>query len=369
MSSFFEKEFTTDRVWRIFFRALVFALLAFFVFYIKGSLYPFIIGWLIASISMPIVRFFQYKLKLRNRIIAIFATILSFWAFMALLAFLFVPPTIAEFHKASDMLTKFEGKMMSYDKLPPQAKEYIAHFIDVNEFQKMFDSQHIYEYVKKYVPKLMDVASQAARKLFNLMDVVLVMLYGFFIMLYYEPMVDGFFQLIPEQWRKQTQQVFRDLADNTARYFRGQSLVAAIVGVLFSIGFLIIGLPLAIPLGLFIGLLNMIPYAQIIGILPAALLCLLHSVFTDTPFLKLFSMAMLVFIVVQLIQDTIITPKIMGKVTGFNPAIILLCLSIGGTLFGVIGVVMALPISTMLLTYYHHYILKDESPGDDISKK
>ena len=59
-----------------------------------------------------------------------------------------------------------------------------------------------------------------------------------------------------------------DVKVSMNQYFRGQSLVAFCVGILFCIGFLIIDFPLAIPLGLFIGLLNMVPYLQIVGFIP-----------------------------------------------------------------------------------------------------
>jgi predicted PurR-regulated permease PerM len=70
--------------------------------------------------------------------------------------------------------------------------------------------------------------------------------------------------------------------------------------------------------------------------------------------------ALIVFAVVQIIQDTILTPKIMGHVTGLNPAIILLSLSIWGSLLGILGMVIALPMTTLLITYYQRYIIKKE---------
>ena len=138
---------------------------------------------------------------------------------------------------------------------------------------------------------------------------------------------------------------------------------------LFCIGFLIIGIPLAIPLGLFIGMLNMIPYAQFIGLFPTILLCGLHSADTGIPFWRLIVFCLILFTVVQVTQDTILTPNIMNKVTGLNPAIILLCLTIGGTLFGVLGIIMALPLAPMMLTYYHTYILKKPMEVPESEKK
>ena len=142
-------------------------------------------------------------------------------------------------------------------------------------------------------------------------------------------------------------------------YFRGQSLIALIVGILFSIGFLIIDFPLAIGLGLFIGLLNLVPYLQLIGLIPTIALALMKSLETGQSFWVILLMALAVFAVVQTIQDMYLTPRIMGKVMGLNPAVILLSLSIWGSLLGFIGLIIALPLTTLCLSYYRRFVLKE----------
>jgi predicted PurR-regulated permease PerM len=67
-----------------------------------------------------------------------------------------------------------------------------------------------------------------------------------------------------------------------------------------------------------------------------------------------------VFCVVQLIQDTFLTPKIMGKVMGLNAAIILLSLSIWGSLLGILGMIIALPLTTLLISYYQRYVIVEK---------
>ena len=151
-------------------------------------------------------------------------------------------------------------------------------------------------------------------------------------------------------------------------YFRGQALVALCVGIVFSIGFLIIDFPMAIVLGLFIGALNMVPYLQIIGFLPTILLAILKAADTGQNFWIIIASALAVFAVVQIIQDTIIVPKIMGKITGLNPAIILLSLSVWGSLMGVLGMIIALPLTTLMLSYYQRFIINREKISDSETK-
>ena len=81
---------------------------------------------------------------------------------------------------------------------------------------------------------------------------------------------------------------------------------------------------------------------------------------TGHNFWMIFGGALLVFIIVQIITDMIITPKIMGKAMGLNPAMLLLSLSIWGALLGFIGLIIALPLTTIIIAYWKRYVTKDE---------
>ena len=139
------------------------------------------------------------------------------------------------------------------------------------------------------------------------------------------------------------------------------------MGVLFAIGFTIIGFPMAIGMGILIGILNLVPYLHTFALIPAALLALLKAADTGQNFWLVFLSAIIVFIVVQLICDTIVTPKIMGKAMGLNPAILLLSLSVWGVLLGFIGLIVALPLTTLIIAYWQRYVTKEADDDDDSS--
>jgi predicted PurR-regulated permease PerM len=126
---------------------------------------------------------------------------------------------------------------------------------------------------------------------------------------------------------------------------------------------LIIGMPMAILLGLFIGLLNMVPYLQIIGLIPAFLLALVHALETGGNLWTMLALTGLVFVVVQIIQDAILVPRIMGKEMGLSPAMILLSLSIWGKLLGIFGLLIALPMTCLLVAYYRRFLTRAEVPA------
>jgi predicted PurR-regulated permease PerM len=111
-------------------------------------------------------------------------------------------------------------------------------------------------------------------------------------------------------------------------------------------------------MGLLVGLLNLIPYLQVISIPPCIILMLVHSVETNSQPLINLLLLLAVFLVIQIFQDGFLVPKIMGKKMGLNAALILLSLSIFGMLFGAVGLIIALPITTMLISYYKRFVLK-----------
>lgn len=104
----------------------------------------------------------------------------------------------------------------------------------------------------------------------------------------------------------------------------------------------------------------MVPYLQIIGFLPTIVLAILKAADTGENFWVILAGALIVFIVVQAIQDGFLVPRIMGKITGLNPAIILLSLSIWGSLLGMLGMIIALPLTTLMLSYYQRFIINKE---------
>ena len=114
-----------------------------------------------------------------------------------------------------------------------------------------------------------------------------------------------------------------------------------------------------IGLGIFIGVISFVPYLQLIGFLPALVLALLKTFDSGESFWWMMGSVVLVYCVVQVIQDAVVTPKVMGHIMGLSPAVILLSLSIWGYLLGVIGLIIALPATTLLLAYYRRFVVND----------
>ena len=326
---------------------------------LSSVLLPFFIAWLLAYMLYPLVCFLQYRCRLRNRVVSIVAALLIVVGTITGLMFLIVPPIIEEATKLSEYITPIAQQYLGESGIADSVDRFVKHLVNENNIVKLIQEKNVMDALQTGLAQAWDFIYEALGFILGIFVVFVVFLYMFFILLDYEKLSEGWIRLIPAEKRPFFQGLADDVEHGMNSYFRGQSLIALIVGILFSIGFLIIDFPLAIGLGLFIGLLNLVPYLQLIGLIPTIALALMKSLETGQSFWVILLMALAVFAVVQTIQDMYLTPRIMGKVMGLNPAVILLSLSIWGSLLGFIGLIIALPLTTLCLSYYRRFVLKE----------
>lgn len=360
MNSLFERPFTFDRVSRIVFSIALISGLLYLVAVLRNALLPFLIAWLLAYMMQPFVKFFQYKLKLKSRILAIIAVIISASLIIGLATALVVPSIAQEAEKTLNLMRTHNPGEGHVPLIPESWIDYLETNVDINQLMELLSRENIQNAIKQLAPQVWNILSNTFSILFSITIIFVILLYFIFILLDYEKIANGWINLIPARQRSFVKGLADDVELSMNRYFRGQSLIALCVGVLLSIGFKIVGFPLGVTLGLFIGVLNLIPYLQAIGIIPMVILSLLKSAETGQNFWIIFGLGLLVLGIVQCIQDLYLTPRIMGKAMGLNPAIILLSLSIWGTLLGFIGLIIALPLTTLCLSYYKRFILMED---------
>ena len=364
------KTFTFDRVVRILISIIIMVGAYLLIQRLSGVLIPFLVAWLIAYLLYPIVTFFPYKCHVKSRVLSILITVLLIVGIIIGGCYLILPPIIEETGHLKDIIVEYVTTDSTVASVSSEIQNYIKHNIDINEISKALTVQDVSQFLEEKVPQFFSFISSSVSAIVGFIASLIAIIYLFFILLDYELMAEGLFKLMPKGQRGIVHDIMMDLKKGMNGYFRGQTIIAMCVGVLFSIGFLIIGFPLAIPLGLFIGFLNLVPYLQVIGFIPTIVLALLKAYDTGQSFWGIILSALIVFAVVQAIQDWVLTPRIMGKVTGLNAAVILLSLSIWGSLLGFIGLIVALPLTTLIVSYYKRYVLEEtEEDKDDIKEK
>ena len=286
--------------------------------YLSGVLLPFCVAWLFAYLLYPIVKFVQHKMGVRVRALAIVITMVMVLAVIGGVVYLIIPPMIEQFQKLGDILARWVRQT--------------THTNDLTA------------YISSWV-----IAS------------MITLLYMFFILLDYEYLTTNWIRIFPKKNRPFWSVLAKDVERELNNYIRGQGLVALCMGVMFCIGFSIMDFPMAIGLGILIGIMDLVPYLHTFALIPTAFLAMLKAADTGQSFWLIFGLAVGLFAVVQLITDMIVTPKIMGKAMGLNPAILLLSLSVWGALLGFIGLIIALPLTTLIIAYWQRYVTKEKA--------
>lgn len=366
---FARKRYDLDRTVRLIINCVLFAAALWLLSILKGVLLPFFVGCLIAYILEPFVQFTRQLLHLKGRVIASLVTLFEVTFFFIVLGYIFIPMIISESTNMALILKKYAESDLSAPMIPAQLHDFLRNHIAWQSIASKLSHDEWMRMIEEGISASWSVITGSIALVMSLFSWLIVLLYVIFIMIDYEKIARGFRRMVLPKYRRLVFGIAHDVKESMNHYFRGQALVAFIVGILFSIGFLIIGMPMAIVLGMFIGLLNMVPYLQLISLIPTTLVCIIVSISGGTSFWVLFGEMIAVYCVVQAIQDLLLTPKIIGKAMSLNPALIFLSLSVWGTLLGFLGLIIAIPLTTLLLAYYDQFFIAPHEKRSALNKK
>ena len=355
----FRQEITFDR----FIRGTLFvALLALFVAginWLSAVLLPFFAAWAIAWILAPVVNFLYVRCYIRPRFLAVILTLIGATAIAVGALWLIVPPFLDGILHIKDALLRYLQNDSGHVVLPNWMQNLLQEWLDSLQLEHKLKQGNVLQMLRTSLPHVWNVVQSTANVVISLASSAFALLYLVLLLADYDHYATVWLKYVPRSQRAFLEKLSNDVAHNMRGYFRGQVLVAISNGVMFSIGFWIIGLPMPVGMGIFVGVLSFIPYIQVLGILPAALLALLQMADTGHSFWGMMALVIVVYIVVQVLQDTIFTPRIMGRIMGLSPAVVLLSLSVWGYIAGIIGLMVALPLTTLILAYYQRYILEE----------
>lgn len=330
---------------------------------LSGVLIPFFVAWAIAYMLQPVVVFFQNTCRLRNKALSVTLVVLLFLGLLTLIGWFFIPALVTESMHLKDVALSYIQNGAENSTIPTSIQDFIRKHAAELQLDNLLQQENVQEGIKRILPKAWEVITSTAGSLISFLGSLIAIIYLFLLLLDWERYANGWINYVPYRRRPFMQKLVGDIETYMAGYFRGQALVALSNCVMFSIGFLLIGFPMPVFLGILIGLISFVPYLQVVGIIPATLLALLEAADKGENFWLLIGGVLLVYIVVQVIQDIVVTPKIMGHIMGLRPAVIFLSLSIFGYLLGIIGLIIALPITTLMLTYYKEYVIGQAAPS------
>ena len=352
------KEITFDKFIRWTGIVLIIGAVLFVTNYLSSVLLPFFIAWFFAYLLYPVVKFIENKLHVKVRALSIIIAMLLAIGVIGGVIWMIIPPMIDQFDKLGDVLTKWLHQTTHTNNLTALIKDWIQE--NQGQIEKFMKSKDFSDAIKSAMLKVFSVVGQTANIILSIIASMITLLYMFFILLDYETLTANWIRIFPKKSRPFWQELMKDVEREMNNYIRGQGMVALCMGIMFCIGFTIIGFPMAIGLGILIGIMDLVPYLHTFALIPTAFLAMLKAADTGQNFWLVFGLAFLVFCVVQIITDMVVTPKIMGKAMGLNPAILLLSLSVWGALLGFIGLIVALPLTTLLIAYWQRYVTREK---------
>ncbi len=351
------KPITFDRFVRMAGIALLVLAVLWLVNYLSSVLIPFVVAWLLAYLLYPGVKFVENRLHVRIRALSIIITLVAVVSVIGLILYLIIPPMIDQFEKLYIILTHWLHETTHTNSVSEWLSQVLAH--NQHRIEAFFRSADFTAMMKSATPKVFSVLGQTANIIISIVASLITLLYMFFILMDYEYLTANCIRIFPPKVRPFWRSLMGDVERELNNYIRGQSAVAACMGVMFCIGFSILDFPMAIGLGILIGLMDLVPYLHTFALIPTAFLAMLKAADTGQNFWVVFGLAVGLFCLVQVITDMVVTPKIMGKAMGLNPAVLLLSLSVWGSILGFIGLIVALPLTTIIIAYWQRYVTRE----------
>lgn len=355
----YSKPYTFDRVVRLVISVLGILFAIYIIYYLRNALLPFLIAWLFAYMLNPTVQFIQKKTKMA-RGLAVILTLVFCFGFLILLGFILYPIIQREIVQINQLLVSYDFQNVKINGVPFDVVDEINKYIAVDEIRSLLTKKNLMEALQQLTPAVKLLVNNTLSIIIGLTVFFMICLYLIFILLDYDKISELWKGLIPPRYRAGVARVTADVESTMNNYFRHQFLICCILATLYATGFQIIGLPMAIVFGIMVGFVHMIPYLQVISFPPALLFCWLASAQGIHGFWQMIGLVILVYLCVQVTNDLFLVPRIMGKAMGLNPAIILLSLSVWGTILGFIGMIIALPITTLILSYYKEFLRNSE---------
>lgn len=349
-----------DRIMHLVIGVTLAVVIVFLVNYLSDALLPFFAACLIAYMLQPVVELNRKWTHEKGRIISSILTVVEVGIVIGGIVYMFLPSVIEEL----DELGRILHQITSGSRQLPAEFAGVIDFVEDNFNPHDLKSMLSGLKIESLISKGTSLLGASLDVVMDILGWALTLIYILFILIDYPQICRGFKLIVPYKYRADAVTVVHDVQDSMNHYFRGQGLVALIAMVFYCVGFTLIGLPLAIPMGILVGILYMIPYFQYVTLIPVAIICLIYSLGGSESFMSLFGKSLLVYAVSQSICDYVITPHVMGREMGLNPAVILLALSVWGSLLGIIGMIIALPATSLIMSYYERYISNPRKKKD-----
>lgn len=328
-------------------------------YYLRSVFLPFLVALLLAYVLNPAIVFLESRRVPRMASIAGVYVIL-----IAVLAGIFLWAVPAAFGQASDFVkVTFLGEKPKIQQLLARVEPALQRAMGPEKSAEAMRS--VRERVAAFKQDLPTLGGRWLRDGLGYMTggiagllavfsfIVLVPVYLFFLLSNLNPWWDGLTHWIPRAYRTQTLSTLGRIHRANMSFFRGQGTICLLEGFIVFLGLQIIGVPYPLLFGLLYALLSVIPFLGVVTMFTVVELFVL----ADTGrFGSMFFLTAGLFALIQILEGAVFQPLILGKETGLHPMIIMLALLCSGQLFGLFGMLLAIPLASTVKILFEDYV-------------
>jgi predicted PurR-regulated permease PerM len=339
---------------------LILALLAgggWLVYLLAPVITPFAISAVLAYLGDPVVDRLQKVSLGRWKVNRTVAVSIVFTLMLSLLTvvLLIIIPLLAEQIRVLIHLLPQWIEWFSATALPWLATKFGFALTDFDPSQFSSVLKDYWKEISTAAFKVMDYVSRGGMAVAALLtNILLIPVVTFYLMRDWDPLIRAIHDLLPRNIEAEVSRMISDVDDVLGAFFRGQLMVMLALGLIYSVGLSLVGIELAVLIGLGAGLLSIVPYlGSIVGVLVAAGAAVYQ--FQDIFHLL---MVLLVFVVGQTAEGMYLTPKLVGDRIGLHPVTVIFAVLAGAQLFGFLGILLALPVAAALNVLVRHMLQK-----------
>ncbi|MBV1818160.1 AI-2E family transporter, partial [Bacteroidales bacterium MSK.15.36] len=310
-----------------------------------------VLSSILAYLLNPIVDFFKKK-NIPDLWSVIFVYIIIF-LIIFIFSFVLIPKIIREFRNIGSILPDYLNKI--YEYIDRVQNKYYSNFKNLppqfDGIRDIFEENinNLESIIIKWIKKFVDITTNAFSKIFTL---ILVPIISFYFLKDKEFFKKKIYLTIPKAYRGEIVKLFKEMDKSISQFIRGRIIVGIFVGITTTIALFILNIDFAFSIGMLAGIADIIPYfGPVIGIIPAVFFALLEG-----PLKALW--VIITFTTIQQIENNIITPKVVGESVGIHPVTVIISLILGGGFFGILGMILAIPVVAVVKILYSYIVEK-----------
>ena len=334
------------------------------IYLLDAVLMPFIAGMILAYLADPLAN--QFQRWGMNRPLAVSSVFLVLLLILVVSLLILIPLIVQQLKQLGEAIPSIFNWVENI--LAPQVQEWTGYDVTAELTNVRETLAENWQDAGGYLAQALGQIGRSGMAFVSWITyVALIPVVTFYLLLDWNRLLDNVANLIPRQWADDTFRLARRCDEVLSSFLRGQLLVMLCLGIIYSVGLTLMGLNFGLLIGFVSGLVSIVPF---LGFIVGLVIALVVALFQYATWWAVVGV-ILVFSVGQMAESVILQPKLLGDKIGLHPVAVIFAVLAGGNLFGLTGVLLALPVAAVILVLlkevkvrYQHSELYDDKNID-----